>query len=242
MTNLRIWDELKKTDPEQTKRFDRAGGFKGTAIKPIYTVQRMTEKFGPCGFGWGFTEPRFQVERVGETALVFCTLGVWYTEGELRSEPVYGTGGDNLTLSRKDGPKPNDEAFKAAQTDALSNAMKFIGMGADVHMGLHDDDKYVRALTAELHPPANRAASPASAPTTGAYKVTGLSKEAGAPGFATAMDTLLRKAKSGAELDAILADNREAMERLAGAFPDLRADILKTFEQAWSRFDPALMP
>jgi hypothetical protein len=38
--NLAIWDKLGKTDPEHTKRFARAGGFKGTAIKPIYTTRR----------------------------------------------------------------------------------------------------------------------------------------------------------------------------------------------------------
>ena len=157
--NLRHWNILKKTDPEHTKKFDRAGGFKGTATKPIYLIEKLTGHFGPAGIGWGTTEPRFQVERFGEDVLVFCTIGLWYTEPEAgytsgaplrRSEPIYGTGGDNLRLKRSGGFMPNDEAFKAAQTDALSNAMKLIGVLADIHMGLHDDDKYVRELKREF--------------------------------------------------------------------------------------------
>lgn len=148
--HLRHWDALKKTDPAHTKRFDRAGGFKGTATKPIYLIERLTEHFGPAGIGWGTTEPRFHVERIGEDVLVFCTIGLWYLDADKRSEPVYGTGGDNLRLNRKAGPLPNDEAFKAAQTDALSNAMKLIGVLADIHMGMHDDDKYVRSLKEEF--------------------------------------------------------------------------------------------
>src|SRR5690554_2076086 len=35
--NLDLWNRLGKTDPAHTKKFSRAGGFKGTAIKPIYT-------------------------------------------------------------------------------------------------------------------------------------------------------------------------------------------------------------
>ena len=44
--NLRHWDALRKTDPKHTKPFQRAGGFRGTAIKPIYMTQMMTEYFG----------------------------------------------------------------------------------------------------------------------------------------------------------------------------------------------------
>jgi hypothetical protein len=63
-TNLRYWNALGKTDPAHTKGFKRAGGFSGTAIKPIWITQRLTELFGPCGSGWGFEAPQ-QVSRRG---------------------------------------------------------------------------------------------------------------------------------------------------------------------------------
>ena len=43
--NLRIWNVLSKTDPKHTKQFKRAGGFSGTAMKPIWVIKQMTELF-----------------------------------------------------------------------------------------------------------------------------------------------------------------------------------------------------
>jgi hypothetical protein len=159
MSNTRIWDALSKTDPKHTKPFKRAGGFQGTAIKPIWLTKRLTEYFGPAGTGWGMDEPKFQTVTAGEEILVFCTVALWYHDNERRT--VYGVGGDKVMGKNKYGPFTNDEAFKASYTDALSNAMKQIGMGADIHMGLFDDEKYVREATREF---ANGNAQPAENP------------------------------------------------------------------------------
>lgn len=147
--NLRIWNALGKTDPKHTKGFKRAGGFAGTAVKPIWQTMRLTEQFGPAGTGWGMDEPTFQTVNAGEEILVFCTVGLWYREGETMAR-VYGVGGDKVLGKNKYGPFTNDEAFKASYTDALSNAMKQIGVAADIHMGLFDDDKYVAATKREF--------------------------------------------------------------------------------------------
>lgn len=150
--NLALWDRLGKTDPKHTKAFSRAGGFRGTAIKPIYTTQKMTEEFGPAGQGWGMGEPSFQVVpgSDGQVA-VFCTVALWYVTAE-SGDPctVYGVGGDMVVVKQKDFLRTDDEAFKKAFTDAIGNAMKHLGMSADVHMGLFDDSKYVREVAAEF--------------------------------------------------------------------------------------------
>lgn len=138
--NLRIWSALEKTDPAQTKGFNRAGGFKGTAVKPIWITKRLTEQFGPCGEGWGVNEPHFQVVPAGEEILVYCTVSVWHGE---RANIIYGVGGDKVLTKRSSGPFADDEAFKKSFTDAIGNAVKQLGVAADVHMGLFDDDKYV---------------------------------------------------------------------------------------------------
>jgi hypothetical protein len=150
MSNMRIWDAVSKTDPKHTKGFKRAGGFQGTAIKPIWLTKRLTEQFGPAGSGWGMTKPEFQVVTAGDEILVYCTVGLWYTDGAVADNMVYGVGGDKVMGKNKYGPFTNDEAFKASYTDALSNAMKQIGMGADIHMGLFEDDKYLREVKAEF--------------------------------------------------------------------------------------------
>lgn len=149
MSNMRLWDALSKTDPKHTKPFKRAGGFQGTAIKPIWLTKRMTEQFGPAGVGWGMEKPEFQVVPAGEEILVFCTVALWHRTDE-GPAIVYGVGGDKVMGKNKYGPFTNDEAFKASYTDALSNAMKQIGLGADIHMGLFEDEKYVRETTREF--------------------------------------------------------------------------------------------
>jgi len=148
--NLAIWDKLGRTSPDQTKQFSRAGGFRGTAIKPVYTEQKMTEQFGPCGIGWGFSEPQFQLVpgSDGQTA-VYCWLTLWYLHDGARSSPVPGVGGDMVIVKQSSGLRTDDEAFKKAFTDAIGNAMKHIGMSADVHMGRFDDSKYVNDLRRE---------------------------------------------------------------------------------------------
>lgn len=154
--NLDIWNKLGRTNPEHTKKFTRGGGFKGTAIKPIYTDQKMTEVFGACGDGWGYSQPTFQLVpgSDGQTA-VYCWLSIWYRKpnGE-RSEPVHGVGGDFAVKKFSSGLTTDDEAFKKAFTDALGNAMKHLGMSADVHMGLFDDNKYLAQVTREFAEPA----------------------------------------------------------------------------------------
>lgn len=153
--NLRIWDKLGRTDPAHTKAFNRSGGFKGTAIKPMWCNLRMTEVFGPCGLRWGMTEPKFETREAADEMLVFCTVGLWYIEDDSEragsaSKTIYGVGGDKYLIKQSSGIRASDEAFKAAYTDALSNAMKFIGVAADVHMGLFDDNKYVEQMKREF--------------------------------------------------------------------------------------------
>lgn len=161
--NLALWNKLGKTDPKHTKAFKRAGGFGGTAIKPIYTEQKMTEHFGPCGVGWGINEPVYQVVQASEGQVaVYCTTSIWINHDGKVSAPIYGVGGDLVVVKQSSGLRTDDEAFKKAFTDAVGNAMKHLGMSADVHMGLFDDSKYVSERTAEE----GRVASPPTKPAS----------------------------------------------------------------------------
>lgn len=166
--NLRIWNKLGKTDPKHTKPFKRAGGFAGTAVKPIYTERKMTEEFGPAGQGWGIGEPHFQiVSGFNSEVMVYCTVALWWGsnigDDGRHLNCVYGVGGDkvvsyvkaNEQYKRPERWENDDEAFKKAFTDAVGNAMKHLGMSADVHMGLFDDSKYVSERTREEEETAN---------------------------------------------------------------------------------------
>jgi len=145
-TRTELWDRLGKTDPSQTKQFKRAGGFSGTAIKPMWSYRRMTEEYGPCGVGWGVGEPTFKIIEAGDEILVYCIASVWHGS---RENIVFGVGGDKAVAKFSSGLKTDDEALKKAFTDGVTNALKMIGVGADVHMGLFEDSKYVSEMKAE---------------------------------------------------------------------------------------------
>lgn len=156
MSKTEIWDALGKTDPSHTKGFKRAGGFSGTAIKPMWAIKRLTEHFGPCGVGWGLFEPSFQVvPGDNREVMVYCTVSGWHGDP---TNVIWGVGGDKIVSYVKANEQYNrperwdndDEAFKKAFTDAVMNAFKFIGVAADVHLGQFDDNKYVAAMRREF--------------------------------------------------------------------------------------------
>lgn len=158
MSNLELWDKVRRVPTEHLKGFKRAGGFSGTAIKPMWTVHTMTENFGPCGLGWGIDAPIFNVQAAGNEILVFCTATVWYRNNETQTTHyLHGVGGDKILAQFSSGLKPDDEAFKKAFTDAVGNALKFLGVGADIHMGLWDGNKYVDEAPAEKPAPMPKA-------------------------------------------------------------------------------------
>lgn len=155
---MRIWNAVSKTDPAHTKGFKRGGGFSGTAIKPMWVWQRLTDLFGPCGTGWGMDKPEYQVVNGdNREVLVFCTVAGWYVDNGER-KVVFGEGGDKVVTyikandqyKRPERWENDDEAFKKAFTDALMNAFKFIGVGADVHMGMFEDSKYLASVREEF--------------------------------------------------------------------------------------------
>jgi hypothetical protein len=153
LSNTRHWDALKATDPKHTKSFSRSGGFKGTAMKPIWIIEQMTRHFGPIGEGWGMNEPKFEVVDLTKDTgrvMVYCWVSCWHTD---RSNTFFGVGGDTVQDQFRDGRMaPDDEAFKKAYTDAINNALKYVGVGADIHMGQFEDSKYMKEVAAQFAP------------------------------------------------------------------------------------------
>lgn len=156
--NLKIWDQVRRVPSEHLKPFDK-GTFKGTAIKPMWFIKTMTELAGPVGAGWEVLKPDFTTERAGDDILVFCTVGVRL----FGAAPIYGVGGDYLYRAKSG--RSDDEAYKKAYTDALTNALVKLGVGADVHMGLWNGNKYADETVHE-----KPAAMPAANGTHGASK------------------------------------------------------------------------
>ena len=130
--------------PAQSLRPIQAGRLKGkTDINPQWRYEAMTEVYGLCGIGWKFEIVRRWTE-AGPDGQVFAFVDINLyvsTEGQW-SDPIPGNGGSMLTEKEKGGLHANDEAFKMATTDALSTALKMIGVGADVYAGRWDGSKY----------------------------------------------------------------------------------------------------
>lgn len=214
--NMGIWEVLKKTDPKHTKPFQRSGGFRGTAIKPIYATEKMTRLFGACGDGWGMTAPEFTV--LGN--LVYCTVALWWKNPDTgdRSDLVYGVGGDLVVKEIKGVEKPNDEAFKAAYTDALGNAMKQIGMSADVHMGQFEDSKYVEEVGADAEAEAKQRAYDEDK-----AMMQKIIDDASACATNAAIDDVMRGASH--KIKALLERNPGLVTRLKGEIEKLRQSL-----------------
>jgi len=138
MDNMELYNKV-KTPPEGATKPITGGNLKGyTEINPQWRIQAMTETYGPCGVGWWYeiTEEKTFNCPDGKIML-FLEVALYFIDPESgqRSEPVYGWGGDFIIDKNKNGLVANDEAYKMAETDALGNAMKALGVGADVYMG-----------------------------------------------------------------------------------------------------------
>jgi hypothetical protein len=151
--NTDLWDSVCKTDPHATKAFSGKGGFKGTAISPMWLIRRATELWGPIGGAWGVRVVSQEVidgaplAEGGFERLHCVLIDLYYPGGS-----VPGFGQTMLVTRRKDGPYTDEDAPKKSLTDALTKALSWLGFAADVHMGLFDDVKYIQAMTREFDP------------------------------------------------------------------------------------------
>ena len=145
--SLENWKRLSQP-PKWALKQIQAGRLKGKSdINPQWRYQAMTEVYGECGCGWKYSIDHLWNEDAAEGqrfAFAQIRLQVKCSDGEW-SDPIPGIGGHMLLQKEKNGIHVNDEAYKMAVTDALSTAMKMLGVGADVYAGLWDGAKYVNA-------------------------------------------------------------------------------------------------
>lgn len=159
MNNLDLWNKLEKTDPSRTKQFSRTGGFKGTAINATYIKKRLTEAFGPCGKGWRFV---LEEERIiegpklesGDLSQLHVVRGhLEYRDADTdkwyQTSPQFG---QTMLVGEHGNPKWtyfDEEAPKKSITDCTTKCAVDLGLAADIHLGLYDDNRYVNDLRNE---------------------------------------------------------------------------------------------
>ena len=192
MDNMKIWNAVKQP-PATSLNQIRGGRLSGmTDINPQWRYQIMTEQFGPCGVGWKWeivkqwtepgpegqvfafaavnlyvrTEPLFRVVIKGQEDKPQCNCVFHHPW----SDPIPGVGGSMLVAKESGGLHASDEAYKMAITDALSCALKMLGVAADIYAGKWDGTKY-KDTPPQADPlppkakPAARKPAPAKEPT-----------------------------------------------------------------------------
>ena len=141
MDNLDIYNKLKSVPTTATKKIN-GGRLKGmTDIKPQWKIHKLTEQFGPCGIGWKYTIDKTWCEAYQDEVLCFVNVSLYFKHENEWSLSIPGHGGNKLVVKESRGLHISDEGYKMALTDALGNAAKYIGVGADIFMG-YEPTKY----------------------------------------------------------------------------------------------------
>jgi len=134
---LRIWNQVDKTNPANTKEVTY--GRKFTAIDAYSQIKKATEIFGPVGSGWGYGVELGDVEGV-----CVARITLWY---ESRENTIIAYGTNKWT--NKNGV--DEDSPKKAVTDGITKALSYLGFNADVFMGKFDDNKYIAAMNTEFN-------------------------------------------------------------------------------------------
>lgn len=123
--NMRIYNAARNT-PDNAKKKITGGAYGAAGLTDINTqwrIEKMTEIFGPVGSGWIWEPVKFWTE----FNVCYAQVSIQYLlpNGEW-SLPIYGYGGTKI------GGKDDSDIYKSTITDAVGNAMKYLGIGADV--------------------------------------------------------------------------------------------------------------
>jgi len=138
--NLRFYELLRKVPGTALKQIG-AGRLKGMSdVNPVWRIKAMTEAFGPCGIGWKYEIVKQWQDVYGQEVKSFTNINLYIKVDGQWSDPIPGTGGATIVEVNSKGQYVNDEGHKMSLTDALSVAMKALGVAADVY---YSKDAYV---------------------------------------------------------------------------------------------------
>lgn len=142
--NMRIWNNVCKTNPSHTKKVKIGREF--TAIDPYRQVEAATRELGPAGDSWGWHIREHLV--IEETKQLAVLVILWHSRDTSKTIEQWGQTG--LYIDRNH-TKPDTDCFKKATTDAITKCLSYLGFNADVFTGQFDDNKYVAQVQAEFN-------------------------------------------------------------------------------------------
>ena len=144
--NKALWLRVCVTDPKAVKPIT-GKQYSGNSPKPYWIVERLTDEFGPCGIGWGFSILSERFERFGEgktaEALHIAVVRFWYMldgkRGEI--EQMGQTRSSYITSSGKF--IVDEDSPKKSVTDGMVKCLSMLGFAGDIFSGQWDDSRYV---------------------------------------------------------------------------------------------------
>lgn len=228
MENKEIWNAVRTPPPSVLKPI-QAGRLKGkTDISPQWRYEVMTETLGVCGIGWKYTiDETWLTDGSDGQVIVNARIGLSIKVDGEWSDLIPGIGGSMLVAKEREGLHTSDEAYKMAVTDALSVAMKMIGVAADIYLGLWDGTKYKDAQS-----PAKQQPKPAQKPIPEATSATRSGTEVKTRRFHTPRDFYdtckerwgMDKSAVDAETDGIDKTTLKGVEEAFAALEATRGD------------------
>lgn len=157
-SNLALWLKAEPTDPAFVKAIT-GKQYRGSSPNPTWIAKRLTEEFGPVGYGWGYIDVRFSevTDPTGAKVVSYAHIVFFYfphgrPEKVAAADPreIPGCawfeqiGGTESAGTRKSGDAFIDEdGRKKSLTDAIVKAASHIGFAGDIFLGRWDDNKYV---------------------------------------------------------------------------------------------------
>lgn len=150
MSNKALWDRVCKTDPRAVKPIT-GKQYQGNSPKPYHIVESLTDEFGPCGIGWGFSILNERMERLSDTdVLHIAVVRFWYMLDGERGELEQIGQTKAVYEKSKGGLMVDEDAPKKSVTDALVKCASYLGFAGDIFSGRWDDSKYVADLKREF--------------------------------------------------------------------------------------------
>lgn len=131
--NLSVFNKVRQVPQSALKQIG-AGRLKGMSdVNPMWRILAMTDTFGVCGIGWKYEIVKQWTETFGNEIKGFCNINMYVKVDGVWSDAIPGTGGSSFVTMERNGAYVNDEVYKMALTDALSVAMKSLGVASDIY-------------------------------------------------------------------------------------------------------------
>jgi len=133
--NLELWDLVEHVDPKWCKQIN-LGRRSFTTIDAYYQLRQATSLWGPYGGKWGLNCIELSNFKITEThrdgpvevTKIVMTAVFFYPDGKFEVC-------NDMTWK-------GDDTLKKLTTNTRSKALSFLGFGASIYMGKHEDAQY----------------------------------------------------------------------------------------------------